>query len=391
MRLALAEADLAIGRTAPNPAVGAVLVRDGVVVGLGHTQPAGEAHAEVVTLRQAGPAARGATLYVTLEPCCHFGRTPPCSEAIIEAGVTAVVTSHRDPNPFVAGGGLAQLREAGIDVTVGDGAAEAEEQLRPFFKHIRSGLPFVTAKWAMSLDGKIATASGDARWISGPAARQWAHRLRDEVDAIVVGIGTVLADDPALTVRLSNGDSKRVPRSARPWRVVLDSNCRIPLAAQLLSPALASGTIVYCTPDASLGTCAAVAATGAHVLTVPADADGHTDVRAVHKDLGSRGCLHVLVEGGGEMHAAFLLAGLIDAVAVVVAPKLVGGRTAPGPIGGAGVARLSDAVELTDYRMEPLGSDFLLRGRCVPMGAGETPALRPCSPQQGDELARAKE
>ena len=373
MQLALAEADLANGRTAPNPPVGAVLVRDGVVVGRGHTLPPGEAHAEVVAMRQAGPAARGATLYVTLEPCCHFGRTPPCSDAIISAGVTAVVAAIRDPNPLVAGGGLAQLRGAGVEVTVGDGASAAEDQLRPFFKHIRSGLPFVTAKWAMSLDGKIATASGDARWISGPAARQWAHRLRDEVDAIVVGIGTVLADDPKLTVRLAGEDNRRVPRLTRPWRVVLDSTCRIPLAAKLLVPELAAGTLVYCTPRAAPAACAAVAATGATVEIVPSDAEGHADVRAVLSDLGKRGCLQVLVEGGGEMHAAFLQAGLVDSVAAVIAPKLIGGRSAPGPIGGVGVAQMPDAVELTDCCMEPLGGDYLLRGRLAATWAGGTP------------------
>lgn len=363
MRLALAEADLAIGRTAPNPPVGAVLVRDGMVVGRGGTQPPGAAHAEVMALRQAGAAARGATLYVTLEPCCHFGRTPPCTDALIAAGVAAVVAATRDPNPLVAGGGLKALRGAGVDVTVGDGAAQAEEQLHPFFKHIRTGLPFVTAKWAMSLDGKIATASGDSRWVSGPGARRWAHRLRDEVDAIVVGIGTVLADNPALTVRLAADDRQRAVRFDRPWRAVLDSTCRIPLDATLLSPELAAATIVYCTPRAAPAACGAVAATGATVVQTPVDGTGRPDVRAVSNDLGRRGCLHVLVEGGGEVHAAFLQAGLVDSVAAVVAPKLVGGHRAPGPIGGDGVERMAEAMEVMDCHMETLGGDYLLRGR----------------------------
>jgi diaminohydroxyphosphoribosylaminopyrimidine deaminase/5-amino-6-(5-phosphoribosylamino)uracil reductase len=390
MQLALAQADLAVGRTAPNPPVGAVLVRDDLVIGQGNTQPAGEAHAEVMALRQAGAAARGATLYVTLEPCCHVGRTPACSAAIIAAGVTTVLAARLDPNPLVAGGGLEQLREAGIKVAVGDGAAEAEEQLRPFSKHITSGLPYVTAKWAMSLDGKIATATGDARWVSGAAARQWAHRLRDEVDAIVVGIGTVLADDPALTVRLAQDGAERRPRRSAPLRVVLDSACRIPLTATLLGPELAAGTIVYCTPDAPPGSCAAVAATGAQVVVAPFDAGGHVDVRAALTDLGERGCLHVLVEGGGEIHATFLAAGLVDAVAAVVAPKLVGGRTAPGPVGGAGGATMSDALTLIGVQMEALGGDVLVRGRLAPTRVDESSALRPGKPQRGNHLGLEK-
>ena len=368
MRQALAEADLARGRTAPNPPVGAVLVRVGVVVGRGHTQPAGEAHAEVMALRQAGAAARDATLYVTLEPCCHFGRTPPCTNALIEAGVSSVVAALADPNPRVAGGGFARLRDAGISVALGDGAVEAQDILLPFFKRVSSGLPFVTAKWAMTLDGKIATASGDSRWISGPEAQHWVHQLRDEVDAIVVGLGTVLADDPALTVRLSSEACRRAARVDKPWRVVLDSSCRIPVTTRLLSPQLASGTIVYVTAVASADARAAVVATGAAVVVTPADDAGRVDVRAVLADLGRRGLLHVLIEGGGEVHSSFMGQALVDEVIAVIAPKLLGGRTAPGPLGGSGVHRMADGLALVDLRTDRLGDDILLRGRLGQLG-----------------------
>lgn len=377
MLLALAEADLAQGRTAPNPPVGAVLLRGGAVVGRGHTQPAGEAHAEIMALRQAGAAARGATLYVTLEPCSHFGRTPPCTTALIAAGVASVDFAISDPNPLVDGGGLARLRAAGIAVTIGDGGAESADLLQPFFKHMATGLPYVTAKWAMSLDGKIATSTGDARWISSREARRWAHQLRDIVDAIVVGVGTVEADDPALTARLDAADQRRVSRGGRPWRVVLDSTCRLPLQARLLSPELAVGTVVYVSAAASPAACAAVMATGALVCPMPADGRGRVDVAAVVADLGRRNCLHVLAEGGGEVHASFLAAGLVDEVAAIIAPKLVGGRSAPGPLGGNGVATMAAAMALADLRINRLGMDVLLRGRL-------TPAVEAAGDRNGD-------
>lgn len=379
MHLALAEAELARGRTAPNPPVGAVLVRNGVVVGQGFTQPPGGAHAEIMALRQAGEAARGATLYVTLEPCCHFGRTPPCTDALIDAGVASVFAAIVDPNPRVSGGGVAALRGMGIAVDVGDGEAESEAILRPFFKHVRRRRPYVTAKWAMTLDGKIATSTGDSRWVSGPEARQWAHRLRDVVDAIVVGIGTVLADDPALTVRLDDGAGQRPPRPGKPWRVVMDSTCRLPLGSQLLSPALAAGTLVYVTARAPQPSRRTVAATGAGVIEVPADSEGRVDVSAVLDDLGRRGCLHVLVEGGAEVHASFLEQGAIDEVAAVIAPKLVGGRAAAGPVGGHGYSRMAAALPLTDINLERLGHDLLVMGRPGALAAVKERAAAPCA------------
>ena len=373
MQLALAEADRARGRTAPNPPVGAVLVRDGAVVGRGHTRPPGQAHAEIVALREAGGLAQGASLYATLEPCCHQGRTPPCTDALIAAGVQRVVAAVGDPNPLVAGQGLARLRAAGIAVEVGDGAAEAAELLQPFFKHIASGLPYVTAKWAMTLDGKIATAGGDSRWVSGPAALAWTHKLRDVVDAVLVGVGTALADDPQLTVRLE-GPPRRATRRDRPLRVVLDSRCRLPISARLLSPELAAGTLVYTSSAAPAAARAAVVATGAEVAVVPSLAAGRLDLGAVLADLGRRGLLHVLVEGGAQVHGNLLADGRADELAVVLAPKIVGGSAAPGPVGGAGVERMADALDIAGLRVCRLGDDLLLRGHPAAGGIAQAPS-----------------
>ncbi|HEX5417096.1 MAG TPA: bifunctional diaminohydroxyphosphoribosylaminopyrimidine deaminase/5-amino-6-(5-phosphoribosylamino)uracil reductase RibD, partial [Chloroflexota bacterium] len=224
MQRALEVADRAVGRTSPNPAVGAVVVKDGLIVGEGFTQPPGSAHAEIMAIRAAGPRADGATLYVTLEPCCHRGRTGPCTEAILAAGIRAVHFATVDPFPAVNGGGARILREAEIAVTVGDHEAEARRLNLAFFHQVRTGRPFVTAKWAMTLDGKIATADGDSRWVSGEESRRIVHRERDASDAILVGVGTILADDPLLTVRLTPREDTRVPRPHAPWRVVLDTN-----------------------------------------------------------------------------------------------------------------------------------------------------------------------
>ncbi len=369
MTLALAEAELARGRTAPNPPVGAVLVRDGQVIGRGHTQPPGGPHAEVMALRQAGPLAGGSTLYVTLEPCCHYGRTPPCTNAVIAAGVASVVVAVEDPNPLVAGKGLARLRASGVTIRLHDGLDEASRLLRPFFKHVRTGLPYVTVKWAMTLDGRISSRTGDARWISGREALLWAHRLRDAVDAVLVGVGTVVADDPRLTVRLSLEELVvRDSRPQGPLRVVLDSHCRLPLHAALLSPELAAHTLLFATKRATTAACSAVVATGAEVCIVAADTTGRVDVRVALEQLGRRGLLHVLVEGGAEVHASVLEHGLADEVAVVVAPKLIGGRDAPGPVGGRGTERLTDALTLEHVRTLPLGEDYLIEGRLPPDG-----------------------
>ena len=328
-------------RTSPNPMVGAVVAdRHGNFVGEGFHRRAGEPHAEVLALQQAGDRARGGTLYVNLEPCAHRGRTPPCSEAIIAAGIRRVSASMLDPDQRVRGRGVEALRAAGVDVDVG---AEEERALRLnefFVKHRTTGLPFVTAKFAMSLDGKIATRTGRSRWISGAAAREHAHLLRHQHDAVLVGVGTVLADDPELTSRLQN--------ARQPLRVVLDSNLRTPASARVL-PALVATTAGGELP-------------GAELLRLPSDSAGRVDARALLEELGRRDVLSVLVEGGAEIHAALLAAGLVDKVVAYIAPIVIGGRAAAGPVAGLGVDEVEDALRLRDVEITAIGDDVLLSG-----------------------------
>jgi diaminohydroxyphosphoribosylaminopyrimidine deaminase/5-amino-6-(5-phosphoribosylamino)uracil reductase len=354
MRRALALAASVLGSTSPNPAVGCVLVRDGVVVGEGATQPPGAAHAEVMALRAAGDRARGATAYVTLEPHAHHGRTPPCTDALIAAGVASVRAAMLDPSPEVAGRGVAQLREAGIDVETGDGGAEASRLLEGYIKHRATGLPFVIAKFAATLDGKIAASSGDSRWVAGEEARAWAHQHRTKVDAIMCGVNNVLLDDPQLTARPGG-----VPAARQPLRVVADSRGRTPLDAKVLGP---GGPTLIATTDASPPQWrAAVQAAGAEAAVLPADADGRVDLRALMRLLGERGVLTLLCEGGGVLHGSFFAARLVDRVHAIIAPKIVGGDAYPA-VAGRGAARMADAVTLRDVETQRLGDDVVIVG-----------------------------
>lgn len=361
MARALALAERGRGLTSPNPLVGAVAVAAGRVVGEGWHERAGQPHAEPAALAAAGPAARGATLYVTLEPCNHQGRTPPCTEAILRAGVARVVAAVADPNPLVPGGGAAALRAAGVQVRVGCLEAEARRQNRVFFTAARRGRPHVTLKWAMTLDGKIAAAGGESRWITSEPARAHAHRLRAEADAIVVGVGTALADDPELTVRLPGG----WPRE--PLRVVLDSRGRLPAEARLLKAGTPGRAIVAVTAAAGPGA-AALEAAGATVLRCAAAA-GRVDPGDLLAQLFRREVRAVLVEGGAEVHGAFLGAGLVDRVVAYVAPRLLGGRQAPGPAGGPG-RRLAQALELAELTVSRAGQDLVIEGHLGGNGEG---------------------
>jgi diaminohydroxyphosphoribosylaminopyrimidine deaminase/5-amino-6-(5-phosphoribosylamino)uracil reductase len=332
---------------------GAVVVAgDDEVVGEGYHHAAGQPHAEVEALGAAGERARGATLYVSLEPCVHHGRTPPCVPAVVAAGLRRVVTATPDPNPRVSGRGLAALREAGLEVTVGVGAAEAERLNRAFFTAMRTGRPHVTLKGAMTLDGKIADLHGASRWITGDEARRRAHQLRSEMDAIVVGVSTALRDDPRLTVRLD------APWSREPYRVVLDAGARTPPDAALIGAGTPARAIVAVTADAPAARVAALTAAGATVVRCPATAAG-VEPAAVLAELSAREVRAVLVEGGGEVHAAFLDAGLVDRIAVFVAPTLLGGRAAPSLVGGTG-RDLKDAIRLDAVEVHRLGADLLV-------------------------------
>jgi len=327
--------------------VGAVLVRDGRVVGEGSHRRPGEAHAEILALEAAGELARGATLYVNLEPCSHHGRTPPCADALVAAGVVRVVACHRDPDPRVSGRGFDRLRAAGIAVAVGELAERAIELNFRFLVNRVFGRPQVTLKWAMSLDGKIATASGESQWISGSAARRWALALREEHDAILVGIGTVLADDPRL--------DRRLGRAGVPiLRVVLDRRLRTPPESRLFT---VPGPVVIYSESPSGERASRLREKGAEVVVLPEV----SPVTAL-ADLGGRGISSLLVEGGREVATAFFAADLYDRLEVAVAGRLLGGQTAPGPLGGRGVERLAEAPSVDRLKARKCGSDLVLSG-----------------------------
>ena len=350
----------ALGSTSPNPAVGAVLVKDGSIVGQGATQPPGEAHAEVVALNQARENANGASLYVTLEPCCHWGRTPPCTRAIVEAGVSLVVAAVTDPNPVVAGKGIAELREAGIDVSlITEDSAErkaALELYEGFAKHINFGMPFATAKFAMSLDGKIATRTGDSKWVTGPEARGLVQQMRRETDAVMVGANTVVADDPQLTAR----DEDNQPLLRQPARVTLDSHCRMPLVSQLLRQP--GSTLVYTTKEAPCSNVQGLERAGAEVVPVGATSKGLVCPREVLSDLGKRGIVNLLVEGGGKTLGSFFDDGLVDKVYAFVAPVIIGGIDASSPVEGSGAESMARALRLQETTIRQIGPDWLITG-----------------------------
>ncbi|MBI4339588.1 MAG: bifunctional diaminohydroxyphosphoribosylaminopyrimidine deaminase/5-amino-6-(5-phosphoribosylamino)uracil reductase RibD [Chloroflexi bacterium] len=354
MDRALELARRALGATSPNPAVGAVLVKDGVVVGEGFTQPPGQAHAEIVALRQAGDQARGATLYVTLEPCCHFGRTSPCASAIIAAGVAEVRYALIDPNPLVSGAGAAQLEAAGIRVAAGEGAEASRKLNEAYCKFITTGMPFVTAKFAASLDGKIATRTGDSRWITGVDARGMAHRLRALSDAVMVGVGTALTDDPLLTAR----DEADQPRPRQPLRVLVDSHGRTPASARLFRE---PGPVVVAGAGMPGEHQAALREAGAEVLAFPGE-DGRVDLRALLAYLGRRQITSVLAEGGGTLLGSLFDQRLVDKVAAFIAPVVIGGARAVPAVAGQGVATVGQAARLKDVEVHTLGGDLLVTG-----------------------------
>lgn len=358
MLRALELAARALGRTSPNPMVGAVVVRDDEILGEGFHTRAGEDHAEVAALRGAGDRARGADLYVNLEPCSHFGRTPPCADAIIRAGVGRVFAALRDPNPRVDGQGIERLREAGVAVHVGLLAAAARRLNEVYCKHITTGLPHVTLKSGMSLDGKIATRTGESRWITGEAARLKVHEIRNSVDAVLVGIGTILADDPELTTRLPDVECRH------PDRIIIDSLLRVPLKSRVLVRRGPSRVILVASPHVPEERVRLLRGLGAEVLIIPGAAGGdrRVDLRAVMRELGRLGITSLLVEGGSEIAASCLEAGIVDKVLFFIAPTIIGGRDAPSVIGGHGSGALADAPRLCDVRYTAVGDNLMVEG-----------------------------
>lgn len=365
MALALRLAARGRGRTSPNPMVGAVVVANGRIVGQGYHRRAGGPHAELIALRAAGSRAKGATLYVSLEPCCHTAkRTPPCVPLLVASGLRRVVVAMEDPNPSVNGQGIRALRRAGLDVSVGCVRHEAQRLNESYVHWVTTGRPFVILKTAMTLDGKIAAPGGDSQWITGEAARHHVHGLRSRVDAILTGIGTVLHDDPQLTVRWTESGA-RAKTARQPLRVILDSRLRIPLNARVLSRPSAGGanaaSLIATTDRAPARRLAQLQARGARVLVLPGRA-GRVSLSACLAALGRMGVSSVLIEAGSEVNASAFREKLVNRVCFYVAPRLLGGREAIGVIGGSSPKRLKDSLPLTDLRIQTIGGDFLIEG-----------------------------
>ncbi|MFC3345110.1 bifunctional diaminohydroxyphosphoribosylaminopyrimidine deaminase/5-amino-6-(5-phosphoribosylamino)uracil reductase RibD [Paenibacillus abyssi] len=352
MRLALELAKKAQGQTGINPIVGCVVVKAGRIIGVGAHLKRGEGHAEVHALQMAGTEAEGATVYVTLEPCSHFGKTPPCCERIIDAKVAKVVVAMVDPNPKVAGRGIARLREQGINVTVGVLEAEAMALNEAFIKYVTTGLPFITLKTASTLDGKIAAKSGDSQWVTGPKARELVHTLRHLNDGIMVGAGTALTDDPLLTTRLT------VP-AISPVRIVADSKLRLPLTSQLISDGTTK-TIILTTEQADRAKIRALENAGAMVLAC--GAGSQVDLKQAMKRIGELEIGSILLEGGGRLNGAMLEAGLIDKLVLFFAPKIIGGAAAPVSFQFEGWDRMADAVQLRNMKVDIIGDDLCVSG-----------------------------
>lgn len=354
MRQALRLAAKAAGRTSPNPMVGAVVVKNGRVIARGWHKKAGEPHAEAMALAKAGAAARGATLYVTLEPCSHTNkRTPPCSPQVIQSGVKRVVIAMIDPNPKVSGGGVKAIRKAGIEVVTGVLEAEARRLNEAFIKHVTKKVPLVTLKIAQTLDGRIATAKGESKWITGKKAREEGHKLRDRNDAIMVGINTVLQDDPSLTTRIPNGRD--------PVRVIVDSKLSIPLNAKVLIQRSTAKTVVAALASAPRTKVNCLRAIGVEVLFVKSN-KGRVDLPDLMNKLGKQDIMSVLIEGGAEINASALKAGIVDKIVMFIAPAFMTGRDALCSIGGSSPVKLDHAIRLSDVTAQFVGPDLKIEG-----------------------------
>jgi diaminohydroxyphosphoribosylaminopyrimidine deaminase/5-amino-6-(5-phosphoribosylamino)uracil reductase len=353
MQMALELAEKGRGAVAPNPMVGAIIVKDGRIIGAGYHEKFGEGHAEVNAIRSATEDVAGATIYVTLEPCSHYGKTPPCSDKIIEKKIGRVVIAALDPNPLVSGRGVKKLQAAGIEVVTGILAEESSRLNEIFMKYIVAKEPFVVMKAAMSLDGKIATRTGESQWITGPAARERVHQLRSALSGIMVGVQTVITDDPQLT--------SRIPGGKNPLRIIVDSTLLIPLEAKVLQNQELAKTIIATTERADRNKAALLEAAGIELLTVPAK-DGRTDLKALMRALGERGIDSILLEGGATLNFSALQAGIVDKVQIYIAPKLIGGETAKTPVGGEGIEKLSQAFGVLDLKASSVGEDILLEG-----------------------------
>lgn len=362
MQQALQLAELGRKTVAPNPMVGCVIERDGKAVGYGWHKKAGLPHAEIEALRDADGKAKGANVYVTLEPCCHYGRTPPCVDALIEAQVKSVHIAVCDPNPLVSGRGVKKLKEAGVKVYVGEEQKAAEKQNEVFFHYITTKRPFVIAKWAMSLDGRIATDSGHAKWITNAKARKHVHQTRRQMDAILVGVNTVIKDNPQLTVRLVND---RISKVHHPLRIVLDSIGRIPFGSEVLNVDLPGKTLIATTEKSEQGWRKKLLKQGCEVLVLPQDRFGKVDVKALLDELGQREITSLLVEGGSETFTSFVKEGLVNKFHIYVAAKLVGGEKVTAPLLHLDISDMSNALQLVYEKYRILGDDIFIEAKLI--------------------------
>lgn len=356
MERALELARSVLGTTSPNPSVGAVVAKDGVEVGWGATLPPGQDHAEITALRMAGDKARGSTLYSTLEPCCTFGRTQPCTKTIIESGVSRVKVAAIDPNPRVFGKGCAELESAGIEVSMGEEAEAAQNLYEAFAKHVRTAVPFVTVKFAMSLDGKIATSTGDSKWLTGVESRNLVQQMRREVDAIMVGVNTVLVDDPQLTAR----DIHDTPLHHQPLRVIVDSHVRTPPTARILQQP--GSTLIATTQQSFEHQLEKLSGAREEMIALPATGNGRVDMGALLVELGRRDVVSLTVEGGGTLIGSLFDEGLVDKVFAFIAPMVIGGHGATSPVEGRGVERIANALNIERTCMRKIGPDWLIVG-----------------------------
>lgn len=357
MECALSLARLAMGSASPNPSVGAVIVKDGIVVGMGYTQPPGSDHAEVMALRQAGEKAQGATMYVTLEPCCYYGRTPPCTQAAINTGISEVHIALIDPNPLVSGRGVRELNEAGIKTYVGAYQEEAYQINEAYSKFITKGLPFVIAKFAMSLDGKIATRTGHSKWISNEEARNYVHAVRHTADAIMVGVNTVIADNPLLTAKGCYGKGGMIKR--QPLRIIVDSNGRTPSDANVFKQP--GKTILATVEPFDKEKKKGLARIGVEVLELPG-VEGLVDIEELLKVSGRREIVTILVEGGSKLLGYLFDHGLVDKVLVFISPIIIGGSQARTAVSGDGVGSVAEALSLDRVNFKNFGDNVLISG-----------------------------
>ncbi|MFH0926846.1 MAG: bifunctional diaminohydroxyphosphoribosylaminopyrimidine deaminase/5-amino-6-(5-phosphoribosylamino)uracil reductase RibD [bacterium] len=357
MSEALGLAKKGLGRTSPNPSVGAVVVKDGEIIGSGFHKTAGQPHAEISSLEEARENAKGATLYTNIEPCCHHGRTPPCVEAIIKSGIKRVVIAMQDPNPKVNGKGIEILQRHKIEVITGILEQKARKLNEIFIKYITTNTPFVILKLALTMDGKIATKTGDSRWISGEKGRLYVHKMRNVVDAIMIGIGTVIRDNPRLTTRLP---ARYQPRDAK--RVIIDSLLKVPTKAEIFSQSSSDEIIIITTFNAPQERVKNLEKVGAKILFVPSTGNNKVSLKHAIIELSKLEITSVMIEGGSEISASSLQEGIVDKVIFFIAPKIIGGNSAPCAVGGEGVATLEEAIKLENIKMCRLGDDLMLEG-----------------------------